>query len=95
MIECVICLGAPYRRRLIQLVDRIYSDGMQTDTSVLRFVCKRTAGGVAQRLEQATHNRLVGGSNPSTPISHMASGFKRWGKGEAKSWPFHGSYFLS
>lgn len=29
---------------------------------------KNAPGPVAQRLEQATHNRLVGGSNPSGPI---------------------------
>ena len=27
------------------------------------------AGPIAQRLEQATHNRLVGGSNPSGPTN--------------------------
>ena len=30
-------------------------------------------GPVAQRLEQATHNRLVGGSNPSGPIDPTGS----------------------
>ncbi len=32
------------------------------------------AGPVAQRLEQGTHNPLVGGSNPSGPTTFITSG---------------------
>ena len=36
-----------------------------------------TSGTVAQGLEQAAHNRLVDGSNPSSPTSCRVLGFVR------------------
>ncbi len=36
--------------------------------------CSSVKGAVAQRLEQATHNRLVGGSSPSSPIWYNIGG---------------------
>src|SRR5687768_7575521 len=61
---------AKARRRWMRIIGRGYDDGEWACNSGKRgrsIWPRLTSGAIAQRLEQATHKRLVLGSNPSGP----------------------------